>query len=109
MERDRCVQSTVMVLGGDGGWGVEGVGILERFLYTEYWLFDLTLKGSERPASGMVGSCFFILSVAMKTNNLQVCRVLVINALSAVVFECITSSINLFEHTTGILAICWLK
>ena len=41
-----------------GGVGVEGVGILERFLYTEYWLFDLTLKGSERPASGMVGSVF---------------------------------------------------
>ena len=42
---------------GTGGWRVEEY--LRDFYDTEYWLFNLTLKGSERPASGMVGSVFF--------------------------------------------------
>jgi hypothetical protein len=42
---------------GTGGWRVEEY--LRDFSDTEYWLFNLTLKGSERPASGMVGSVFF--------------------------------------------------
>lgn len=74
-----------------GGWGVEGVGILERFLW--HWILVIRSYTERFWTTSLRHGriCFFILSVAMKTNNLQVCCVLVINALSAVVFECITS------------------